>query len=120
MSKGRKFPIVVLQAFVVVVAMSISFGAFGYMAYGEETEEIITLNLPNSWSAVCVKLGLCISMALTLPMSVHPMHESTERKLSPIQCFQKIGRNSQTKDGFLSQLACFLVVVGLAILAVSA
>lgn len=56
MSKRRKFPFVLLQAFIGIVILYICFGAFGYMAFLEETREIITLNLPSNWSAVSVKV----------------------------------------------------------------
>ncbi|ONK68791.1 uncharacterized protein A4U43_C05F16070 [Asparagus officinalis] len=120
MSKRRKFPTVLLQAFVVVVLLSICFGVSGYMAYGEETEEIITLNLPNNWSALSVKLCLCVSIAFVFPMSVHPIHEITERKLISSPWSQKICGNSQAKGWLLSQISRILVVVALAILATSA
>lgn len=56
MSKRRMFPLVLLQVFVGLLLLYICFGAFGHMAYGEETKDIITLNLPNNWSAVSVKV----------------------------------------------------------------
>jgi len=56
MSKRKKFPLVLVQAFIGISLFYICFGAFGYLAYGEETKEIITLNLPNNWSAVSVKV----------------------------------------------------------------
>lgn len=57
MAKPRKFPLVLLQAFIGIALAYICFGTFGYLAYGEETKEIITLNLPSNWTAVIVKVS---------------------------------------------------------------
>ncbi|XP_028550051.1 amino acid transporter ANT1 isoform X2 [Dendrobium catenatum] len=56
MADRRKFRWVLLLAFITITLVYISFGIFGYLAYGDETKDIITLNLPNDWSAITVKV----------------------------------------------------------------
>ncbi|XP_020111114.1 amino acid transporter ANT1 isoform X2 [Ananas comosus] len=58
MAERRKFRWVLAQAFLGITFAYICFGIFGYLAYGDETRDIITLNLPNNWSAAAVKAKL--------------------------------------------------------------
>jgi solute carrier family 36 (proton-coupled amino acid transporter) len=48
---------VLAQAFLAITLTYVFFGVFGYLAYGDETKDIITLNLPNNWSSAAVKVG---------------------------------------------------------------
>lgn len=50
------FPRVLAQAFVGITIVYVLFGFSGYMAYGDETRDIITLNLPNTWSTRAVQV----------------------------------------------------------------
>lgn len=68
----------------------------------------------------CLQLGLCIAIAFAFPMSLHPIQEIAERKLSSSIWFQKVCHNSETKHWLVSQLARIFVVVALAVLATSA
>lgn len=52
------------QAFLAITFTYVFFGTFGYLAYGDETKDIITLNLPNNWSAAAVKVGCTFSYNL--------------------------------------------------------
>lgn len=62
MAERRKFPWVLLQAFVGITVAYICFGIFGYLAYGNETKDIITLNLPDNWTAVAIKVSANFSL----------------------------------------------------------
>jgi proton-coupled amino acid transporter len=53
MAERGKFRWVLSQAVVGIICVYSCFGVCGYLAYGEATKDIITLNLPNS-SAVKV------------------------------------------------------------------
>ncbi|CAA6670394.1 unnamed protein product [Spirodela intermedia] len=46
------------RAFLGITLCYAGFGIFGYLAYGDATRDIVTLNLPNDWSAITVQLGL--------------------------------------------------------------
>ncbi|ONK68792.1 uncharacterized protein A4U43_C05F16080 [Asparagus officinalis] len=117
MAKSSKFPWVLLQAFLGIAIAYIVFGSFGYLAYGEETQEIITLNLPNNWTTIIVKVGLCIAITFTIPMIMHPIHEIIELKLRSCRWSQNLCHNSQTKGWLISQVARLFVIVLLTMLA---
>ncbi|KAF8405620.1 hypothetical protein HHK36_010527 [Tetracentron sinense] len=55
MRDKRRFRCVLAQAFTGVTLVYVMFGLFGYLAYGDHTKDIVTLNLPNDWSATAVK-----------------------------------------------------------------
>ncbi|KAJ4894777.1 Amino acid transporter ANTL3 [Raphanus sativus] len=64
--------------------ISIMYGAFGllgYMAYGDETKDIITTNLGTGWVSTLVQLGLAINLFFTFPLMMHPVYEVIERRL---------------------------------------
>ena len=53
----------------------------GYAAFGEDTKDIITLNLPHDWTTVAVKLALCLGLLFTFPVMMVPVFEILERSL---------------------------------------
>ena len=56
MSDRSRFRSVLLQAIAGVTVVYVCFGACGYLAYGDATKDIITLNLPSNWSTAAVKV----------------------------------------------------------------
>uniref|UniRef100_A0A0D9W0Q1 Amino acid transporter transmembrane domain-containing protein n=1 Tax=Leersia perrieri TaxID=77586 RepID=A0A0D9W0Q1_9ORYZ len=81
MAERRMFRPVLLRAIAGVTAVYVCFGVCGYLAYGDDTRDIVTLNLPNNWSTTAIKIALCIALALTFPMMMHPIHEIVEARL---------------------------------------
>ncbi|KAK8949874.1 hypothetical protein KSP40_PGU016819 [Platanthera guangdongensis] len=116
MADRRKFPLVLLAAFIAITIVYVSFGSFGYLAYGNETKDIITLNLPNDWSAIAVKVGICVALAFAFPITMHPIYEIVETKLTAIGCFQKLPYNARGQRITL-QLARMAVLVMVAMVA---
>ncbi|CAN1143195.1 Amino acid transporter AVT3B [Linum perenne] len=57
-----------------------SFGALGYLAFGNETKDIITANLGSGWISTLVQLGLCINLFFTFPLMMNPVYEIVERR----------------------------------------
>ncbi|KAJ6835785.1 amino acid transporter ANT1 [Iris pallida] len=100
MSERGKFQWVLSCAFFGITLAYICFGIFGYLAYGDETKDIITLNLPHNWSTAAVKIGLCIALAFTFPIMMHPIHDIMEGKLKSSGWFQKICYNVQSAELF--------------------
>ncbi|PKA60388.1 Lysine histidine transporter 1 [Apostasia shenzhenica] len=116
MANRRKFPWVLLFAFIAITFIYVCFGIFGYLAYGDETMDIITLNLPNDWSAIAVKVGLCIALAFTFPIMMHPIYDIIEMKLASVEWFQKLCNNSRSEQVGL-QGARILTLILVAIVA---
>ena len=67
-----------------ITTLYITFGAAGYLSYGPETKDIITLNLPTDGGfnfAILVKSCLCISLFFTYPIMLFPVFSILEKKL---------------------------------------
>lgn len=58
-----------------------AFGILGYMAFGEETKDIITANLGAGLISTLVQLGLCVNLFITFPLMMNPVYEVVERRL---------------------------------------
>ncbi|KAL2345341.1 hypothetical protein Fmac_006626 [Flemingia macrophylla] len=114
MQERHKFPRLLAQTFGGITLVYILFGFCGYMAYGEDTRDVVTLNLPRNWSSLTVQVGLCMGLAFTLPTMLHPINEIVEGKLKIIR------RNNNDSTG-LGNIGIFIsraiVVIGLAVIA---
>ncbi|XP_043226186.1 amino acid transporter ANT1-like isoform X1 [Amphibalanus amphitrite] len=68
-----------------VTALYVVFGCSGYISFGPETREIITLNLPPSDGtidfAMVVKCCLCFSLFFTYPLMMFPVVTIIEKRL---------------------------------------
>ncbi|KAK3126713.1 hypothetical protein QOZ80_7AG0561190 [Eleusine coracana subsp. coracana] len=117
MAEQRKFRWVLSQAVVTIIVVYACFGVCGYLAYGETTKDIITLNLPNNWTSAGVKVGLCIALAFTFPVMMHPIHEIVEARLGSSGCFQKLSRNVHGVEWLGLHLSRILMVIVLTVVA---
>lgn len=57
-----------------------SFGVLGYLAFGDETKDIITTNLGQGLISTLVQLGLCVNLFFTMPLMMNPVYEVVERR----------------------------------------
>ncbi|KAI4300624.1 hypothetical protein L6164_033979 [Bauhinia variegata] len=89
MKDGTNFPKLLAQTFSGITLVYILLGFSGYMAFGDETRDIITLNLPRNWSSLAVQVGLCLGLAFTFPIMMHPVNEIVEGKLTTLKWFNK-------------------------------
>ena len=67
-----------------VTALYITFGVSGYLSYGKETKDIITLNLPSNTGvdfALIVKMCLCFSLFFTYPIMMFPVNTLLQDRL---------------------------------------
>ncbi|CAL5079355.1 unnamed protein product [Urochloa decumbens] len=117
MAERRKFRLVLSQAVAAIITVYVCFGVCGYLAYGEATKDIITLNLPNSWLSAAVKVGLCIALAFTFPVMMHPIHEIVETRFTSSGCFQKLSRNVRGAEWLGLHSSRILVVTILTVVA---
>ncbi|KAJ7542689.1 hypothetical protein O6H91_09G006800 [Diphasiastrum complanatum] len=118
MKKPHKFGKVLGLAFGLIGLLYISFGFAGYLAYGEQTHDIITLNLPNEWTTVAVKISLCIALFFTFPVMMHPVYDIFERKLGMTDWYQKSVSKSPKLRELLSRSLRGLVVLIIGFVAV--
>ncbi|WOL12026.1 amino acid transporter ANT1 [Canna indica] len=117
MAERRKFPLVLFQALFGIIVAYVCFGIFGYLAYGDEIKDIITLNLPDNWTAVAVKAGLCIALTFTFPIMMHPINEITETRLKSSRWFQKLSHNVRGAEFVGLQASRILVLAVISTLA---
>lgn len=79
-----KFKQYFVWTIVSVTTLYISFGLSGYLSYGRETKDIITLNLPHDDNgldfAVIVKACLCFSLFFTYPIMLFPVTTLLEER----------------------------------------
>lgn len=118
MKDRKKFPLALGLAMIFITFLYVSFGLIGYLAYGDLTKEIITLNLPNDISTVLVKFALCISLFFTFPVMMHPVHEIFERRFQNISVFKETLREHPYLKKLFNRTVRLLVVVIAAYLAI--
>ncbi|XP_062102095.1 amino acid transporter ANT1-like [Humulus lupulus] len=115
------FPKVLAHAFNGIAFLYALFGFIGYMAYGDQTKDIITLNLTHNWWAIAVKMGMCFGLIFTFPTMVHPINEIIEGRLKKNKWFEKVDDNdchSTTRIGMFGiYVSRGILVIGLAVLA---
>ncbi|OIV92262.1 hypothetical protein TanjilG_00280 [Lupinus angustifolius] len=114
MQDKAKFPRLLAQTFGGITFVYILFGFCGYMAFGEETRDIVTLNLPRNWSSIAVQLGLCLGLVFTFPVMIHPINEIVEGKLKIVD---KDNNEPTGLRKIWTYISRAIVVVVLAILA---
>ncbi|XP_041359455.1 amino acid transporter AVT3B-like isoform X2 [Gigantopelta aegis] len=81
-----KFKKYFISTMVLVTTLYITFGACGYLSFGPETNQIITLNLPNGQSvdsSMIVKSFLCLALYFTYPVMMFPVTKILERYFLP-------------------------------------
>ena len=80
-----KFKNFFVSTIVGITTLYITFGAAGYLSYGPETRDIITLNLPNNGGfnfSILVKSCLCVSLFFTYPIMLFPVFSILEKKMT--------------------------------------
>jgi len=73
-----------VRTILAITTLYITFGVAGYLSYGPETNEIITLNLPTNEGfnfAILVKICLCFSLFFTYPIMLFPVTSILEKKM---------------------------------------
>ena len=87
------FKTIFMRVITAITVLYLFFGVSGYLSYGEETRDVITLNIEHSedpgsfifglmhWSGI-VKLCLCSSLFLTYPLMMFPVTNILKRRIS--------------------------------------
>ncbi|XP_030461358.1 amino acid transporter AVT3B-like [Syzygium oleosum] len=80
MKDKSKFGKILAIAMAFIALIYGGFGLLGYLAFGENTRDIITANMGKGLISTMVQLGLCINLFFTFPLMMHPVYEIVERR----------------------------------------
>lgn len=116
MHKPTGFRHLWLTCMSVITSVYITFGCFGYAAYGAHTPSSITDTLPrHSGPSTFVKLGVCGCLFLTFPLMLFPVFEIVEARppLSALVDLNVIGSpiRSASRALLVLLVACFATVI---------
>eukprot|EP01006_Ploeotia_vitrea_P017429 TRINITY_DN48547_c0_g2_i1.p1 TRINITY_DN48547_c0_g2~~TRINITY_DN48547_c0_g2_i1.p1 ORF type:complete len:414 (+),score=30.40 TRINITY_DN48547_c0_g2_i1:53-1294(+) len=108
------FPYLWSLTMVIVTFLFWSFGVTGFMAYGSETQPIITTNLLNNPEtaklAVWVTLALSLGLYLTYPIMMFPVFEIIDELINPK------GSNLHEPKRIATRIITVLLTVGIAVM----
>jgi len=92
----ENFTPILLATVGIITTLYAAFGVCGYLAFGDATEDVITLNFEGSSSmAMAVKLCLCIGLFFTYPVMLYPVFEVL---LPTLSCGPSEGGSSRTSE----------------------
>ncbi|CAN0096532.1 unnamed protein product [Pylaiella littoralis] len=80
MANRERFPPILSLVMIIYTTLCVLSGALGYMAFGDDTEDIILLNIGSSVSTLVVKLSFCVGLYFTFPLMMVPVWEVLEFK----------------------------------------
>lgn len=89
MKDRSQFPMLLSSTVWLISGIFIAFGLMGYIGYGPNTQDIVTLNLPAHWSSTMMIFAVCIALVFTFPVMMVPVYEIVERNLAAKEWFQK-------------------------------
>lgn len=72
MQEPEKFPSVLRRTMVALGVLYVTFGMLSYLAFGDDTRDIITLNLPNNPLVAMVRLLYSTGLLFTFPIMLFP------------------------------------------------
>jgi proton-coupled amino acid transporter len=76
MENKAHFPRILMLTVALIGSIYASFGISGYLAFGESTEDVVTLNIQGHGGlATTVKLFLCAGLFFAYPMMLFPVFE---------------------------------------------
>ncbi|EDQ90898.1 uncharacterized protein MONBRDRAFT_1039, partial [Monosiga brevicollis MX1] len=84
MAEPERFATVINIGMSVVVILYVSFGALGYMVFGDAVQGSITLNLPDTPIFDSVKIALCIALFQSIAIQFFPAINVLERAYMPV------------------------------------
>ncbi|GMF29120.1 unnamed protein product [Phytophthora lilii] len=83
MQNKRNFTPILVCTVVIITTLYSTFGICGYLAFGNETDAVITLNFEGSGGLVTlVKVFLCLGLFFTYPVMLFPVFEVLQPMLS--------------------------------------
>ncbi|EDO41700.1 predicted protein [Nematostella vectensis] len=110
-SARSKFRSIFKLTLFLVTMLYILFGVCGYLSFGPDTDNIITLNLPPGIFPLLVKSCLCFSLFFTYPVMMFPVVAILEKKL-----FSDEGKSHYYYGTFLRGL--MVIITGIVVLGI--
>ena len=108
MKEPEKFPAIMRNTLICVIALLVIFSVASYEAFGNTIKDIVTLNLPHDSLTSSVQLLYCFGLLGSYPMQVMPALNIVEKT----RCFEECGSPSEKypylKNVLLRSLIVFL------------
>ncbi|GMF46453.1 unnamed protein product [Phytophthora fragariaefolia] len=83
MQNKRNFTPILVCTVVIITSLYATFGICGYLAFGNDTDAVITLNFEGSGGLVMlVKIFLCLGLFFTYPVMLFPVFEVLQPMVS--------------------------------------
>lgn len=112
MKNPKKFPNVLTKAIITITALFITIGALSYMAFGENVQTIILLNLPSNDPMVSsIQTLYSLAICLSIPLQLFPAIRIMENGLFTT----KSGKNNTVVKWQKNVFRVFVVFVCAAI-----
>ncbi|KAF1322925.1 Amino acid/auxin permease, partial [Globisporangium splendens] len=97
MQTKANFTLILVSTVVIITSIYATFGICGYLAFGDATQDVITLNIEgNGGMATLVKLFLCAGLFFTYPVMLFPVFEVLQPLVSSGSA--KEGESSQSLE----------------------
>lgn len=109
----HKFPTIIALTILFLVVLFSLFAGTVYAAFGDETQSVVTLNLPNasvSGATMTVQLTYSLALVLTYPLMLYPVVKILENYLF-IQKRRVKGYWRWQKNGFRFMLVCLTAAI---------
>lgn len=78
MKNPNRYLTLLFSAMATISLLLISFGSIGYVAYGDDTQGIITTDLPADILTLLVRVFICFSLLMSFPIQLFPVVEIIE------------------------------------------
>ena len=79
MQEPDQFPRVLWVGMISLTTLFVSFGLISYLAFGDSTNDMITLNLPRSPLTITVQFSYCVALVFTYPIMMFPAVQVSRR-----------------------------------------
>lgn len=112
MKEPEKFPKVLSYTMLGITTIFLSVGFFSYLAFGDQVQTVILLNLPGTVAVNTVQALYALAICLSIPLQLFPAIRITENAL-----FTKSGKHNplvkwqKNMFRFTAVLACACVAI---------
>jgi len=79
----HKFPSILVWSLIGILSLFVSYASLAYWAYGDQTQDLILLNLPASVPGFSVQILYLISLVLGVPLLIFPAIKVIDQLMYP-------------------------------------